>query len=141
MGYSTEFKGELKFTKEPTASQLAKLNSMFGEDCRDHPEWDESEGLCYIDLELTKDFSAIKWNGAEKTYDLDKLVNVVIIEMRKEWPEFSLTGELLAQGEDIEDRWQLCFDHDGFAHRRDVAIVGRKCRCPHCEEEFILEDN
>lgn len=28
MGYTTRFDGELKFTNEPSAKQLAKLNSM-----------------------------------------------------------------------------------------------------------------
>lgn len=139
MGYNTEFKGELKVAEELTASQIVKLNSMFGEDCRDHPEWG-AEDLYYIDLELNETFSGIRWNGSEKTYDLDKLVNVVITEMRKEFPDFALSGELLAQGEAIIDRWQLYIGDDGFAHRRDVVIAGRKYVCPHCEEEFILEN-
>lgn len=45
MEYNTTFTGELKFVEEATASQLAALNAMFGEDCRDHPEWEESAGL------------------------------------------------------------------------------------------------
>lgn len=139
MGYSTEFKGELKISKELTASQIVKLNSMFGEDCRDHPEWD-AKGLYCIDLELDENFTGIRWDGSEKTYDLDKLVNVVIRQMQKDYPDFALSGELLAQGEDISDRWQLYIGDDGLAHRRDVVIVGRKCVCPHCEKEFILEN-
>jgi hypothetical protein len=39
MGYKTQFKGVLKFTQEPTVQQIAVLNKMFGEDCREHPEW------------------------------------------------------------------------------------------------------
>lgn len=39
MGYTTNFKGESRFTSEPTASQLALIKAMFDEDCRDHPEW------------------------------------------------------------------------------------------------------
>lgn len=137
MGYSTQFKGELKFAKEPTASQLAHLQSFFGEDCRDHPEWGAKD-LYYVDLELEKDFSGIKWNGAEKTYKLHELVNMILREMRKKWPDFSLEGKLAAQGEDIEDRWELTIE-DGNAVRRDVAIVGQKLTCPHCERNFILE--
>lgn len=63
MGYTTNFKGELKFTKELKASELAKLSSMLGEDCREHPEWDYEGPLYYIDLELLEDFSGIKWDG------------------------------------------------------------------------------
>lgn len=83
MGYTTNFKGELKFTKELKASELAKLSSMLGEDCREHPEWDYEGPLYYIDLELLEDFSGIKWDGSEKTYSMTSMVNLIIREMRK----------------------------------------------------------
>ncbi len=138
MGYSTEFKGELRFTSELNAKQLAALNAFFGEDCRDHKDWDAT-GLYYVDLELSEDFGGIKWNGAEKTSDLDEIVNVIIRNMRNTWPDFGLTGKMIAQGEDIEDRWILAIGKDGFAERLPMAISGKKITCPHCEKPFILE--
>jgi hypothetical protein len=139
MGYTTTFKGELKFTKELTASQLAHLKTFFGEDCRDHPEWDEPD-LYYIDLELTEDFSGIRWSGAEKSYGLEKQVSMVVREMRKKWPDFALAGTLSAQGEDAEDRWTLYINDVGMANKAKVPIVGQRVTCPSCEHEFILED-
>jgi hypothetical protein len=138
MGYSTRFDGELKFTADPSAKALAKLNQMFGEDCRDHPEWNAHD-LYYVDLELTEDFSGLKWNGAEKTYDLDKLVNVVIREMRKDFPDFGLSGSLLAQGEEAEDRWALVIGEDGWASKQTIATTGQRVKCPNCEHKFLLE--
>lgn len=138
MGYSTNFIGELRFTSEPTASQLAALKAMCGEDCREHPEWN-APGLYYIDLELTDDFSGLRWNEAEKTYDLDKLVNVVLGEMRKKWPDFGLAGTLAAQGEDVEDRWALTIGEDGLAHKLPLAPTGKIVKCPHCGGRFELE--
>lgn len=139
MGYTTKFKGDLKFTKELAATQLAHLKKMLGEDCREHPEWD-AKNLYYIDLELNDDFSGLRWNGTEKTYSMEKLVNLVILEMRKKWPDFGLTGIFSAQGEDVEDRWTLSIGEDGMAKKTKVPIVGQKIVCPHCEETFILED-
>lgn len=139
MGYSTDFKGELRFVNEPTASQLVALKNMCGEDCREHPEWG-TDGLYYIDLELTDDFTGLRWNGAEKTYDLDKLVNVVIIEMRKRWPDFALTGALAAQGEEVTDRWALVIGETGLAEKRKVAVTGAIVTCPECACRFVLED-
>jgi hypothetical protein len=110
---------------------------MLDEDCREHPEWGRAD-LTYIDLELLDDFSGVKWNGAEKTYDLEEKVNVIIDEMRKEFPNFGLQGEMIAQGEDIEDRWSLLIEN-GRAIKRDVVITGQKIKCPHCDEYFILE--
>jgi hypothetical protein len=138
MGYTTQFNGELKFAHEPSVKQIAKLDSMFGKDCRSHKEWDAA-GLYYIDLELNDDYTGIRWNGAEKTYDMDKLVNVVIREMRKEFPEFALTGSLIAQGEDVDDRWQLVIGEDGFAQRVKIQITGTKIQCPNCDHKFYVE--
>jgi hypothetical protein len=137
MGYTTTFKGELKFTKELTASQLSKIKSYLGEDCRKHPEWG-TNGLTYIDLQLLDDFSGIRWDGSEKTYDLVDKVNLVIQLMKKEYPEFGLTGALMAQGEDIEDRWVL-FMEDGEAVERETIIEGELVTCPDCGHRFILE--
>jgi hypothetical protein len=137
MGYNTKFNGELRFTKEATAFQFAHLSSMFDEDCRDHPEW-TSENLSYVDLELTADFLGIKHNGAEKTYDLEKIVNLVIQQMRLQWPDFGLIGQIEAQGQDLEDRWILKIGDDGMAHKANVPVVGQVIRCPHCEEKFHL---
>lgn len=137
MGYTTTFKGELKFTKELTGSQLAKLKGFLGEDCRNHPEWDGGN-MTYIDLELLDDFSGIQWDGSEKTYDLEKKVNLVIKQMQSEYPDFGLEGKLRAQGEDIEDAWWLVIVN-GVAVRKDIELTGRKIECPHCGEHFILE--
>ncbi len=138
MGYNTNFTGELKFIAEATAPQLAALKAMMGEDCRDHPDWNAT-GLYYIDLELNEDFTGIKWNGTEKTYELEKLVNVVLRVMREKWPAFGLVGTLSAQGEDVEDRWALTIGEDGLAHKVKVALTGKIVTCPHCEERFALE--
>lgn len=138
MGYTTKFVGELKFTKELTDSQLAKLKTYLGEDCRSHPEWG-SPNMSYIDLELLGDFSGICWDGSEKTYDLEQKVNLVIEQMQKEYPDFGLDGKLRAQGEDIEDLWWLTMIN-GVAERKDIELTGRKVECPHCGEHFILEN-
>jgi len=138
MGYTTNFKGILTFKPELKASQLAYLKTILGEDCGDHPEWETNGDLCYIDLALTDDFSGLQWSGAEKTYDMDKLVNVVIRLMKARWPDFELDGKFMAKGEDIEDRWELLIE-GGHATRRDIVIVGQRIVCPHCESSFILE--
>ena len=83
MGYSTEFIGELLFTKELKASEIVKIKSFLGQDCRNHPEWNAKQ-LTYIDLEFTDDFTGLKWDGSEKTYDLVEKVNLIIDIMKKD---------------------------------------------------------
>lgn len=146
MGYSTEFKGELKFKKELTASQIAHLSDYLGRDRRDIGLGDDSEVYqdkddywYHFDLEFNKDFSGLKWNGAEKTCCLPSIINFLTKEMRKKWKDFELTGTMNAQGEEMDDRWNLIMKA-GKATEQKVKIVGEKVTCPHCEEEFILED-
>lgn len=139
MGYSTDFTGELKFTKELTASQLAKVKSFLGQDCRQHPEWGNTE-LTYIDLEFTVDFTGLIWDGSEKTYDLTEKVNLIIENVCKDFPDFGLKGELLAQGENFDDRWALSVENN-IASERRIIITGKTITCPHCEEQFILEES
>lgn len=138
MGYSTDFDGCLKFTSVLTGGeQIAKIETFLGEDCRNHPEWCQT-GLTYIDLELLKDFSGLQWDGSEKTYQLVEKVNLIITEMKKEYPDFGLEGKILAQGEDIDDRWILSIEN-GLAVEKEIVIVGKDVQCPNCGDHFMLE--
>ena len=136
MGYNTDFSGELKFTQTFTVPQLIALEKIIGEDCRDHPEWGEKEAS-YIQLVLTDDKSGLEWDGGEKTYHMVEAVNVVIREMRKQWPDFGLSGELLAQGEEFGDLWKLSIGADGFAYKTEMTVTNGSVQCPECDHVFI----
>ena len=141
MGYTTEFEGQLTFTKPLMAEQLAYLNTFLGENGRDHPEWvgpNLSKEISYIQFELTKDFTGIQWDGSEKFYFAVEAVNLILVNMQAKYPDFGLYGSLTAQGEEIDDRWQLAIV-DGKAIRKDVPIIGQKVTCPHCNRDFVLE--
>lgn len=124
MGYNTQFAGDLKFTTELNVEQRAKLESMLGQDCREHPEWDDAQGLTYIDLVMNDGGDGLEWDGSEKTYEMVEKVNLVIREMRKAMPEFGLTGSMLAQGEGVGDIWELVIGPSGFAERREFQLDG-----------------
>ena len=141
MGYTTMFTGSLDFVGDIPREQLAYLNNnILGQDCRDHPglKWLGAKGLYYIDLELLDNFKGIQWNGAEKVYDMDKLVNVVIRQMRQRFPDFKLQGIMYAQGEDFADKWKLVINNNGWAVKERIKVTGDIVRCPHCREEFVL---
>ena len=144
MGYSTEYRGELKFTSELTGKELGHLKKYFGEDCRDHPKWKGTMGnfdsSYYIQLEFLDDFSGIKWDGAEKTNGMVEQVNFLLQEMKKIKPTFGFKGSFMCQGEEMTDRWMLVFQKNGIAKRKDITIKGDKVTCPNCEVDFILED-
>jgi len=126
MGYSTNFTGVLKFKKELKASGIALLQNIIDNADR-------------MDIEITKKFDGIQWDGMEKTYGLTESVNDIINEMKAVFPDFELVGELLAQGEEFSDRWLLKIV-DGKAVEQKIVIKGKKITCPHCDEDFVLEE-
>lgn len=107
MGYNTKFSGELKFMQPLTMEQFIDL--------------DEILEKLDIDLDFNKQKDALKWNGAEKTYDLEVKVNDLVDAMRLKYPEFYLCGELLAQGEEVGDVWKLVIEN-GRAVRQEITI-------------------
>ncbi len=136
MGYSTDYKGEFKFTRELVSSEIVKVKSFFGEDCRDHTDWKDSDGLYYVNLEFNDDFSGIRWDGCEKTDDLTNYINLIFDNV--DIKDFGLTGKMLAQGEDIDDRYEILIK-DGRAVHVDTKPSGTKIECPDCGSEFYLE--
>ena len=137
MGYTTRFNGELRFTTELTASQLATLGQLFGCDCREHPEWEPPKYATYIDLQFTRDFGGVKFDGSEKSSLSEDMINMLVRLMRQTMPEFGLTGELKAQGEDIGDRYYLRMVN-GVCGRIPIAASGQKVTCPECEHVFRI---
>ncbi len=131
MGYHTEFRGSLRFNTELTEIQLSFIKQILREDYRDHPEWDAMD-LTYIDLALLPDNSGIQWDGSEKTCLMPELVNVVITQMRREFPGFGLSGMISAQGAEIGDCWELYISDDGFAKKRKLVATEEIIACPYC---------
>jgi hypothetical protein len=101
MGYTTTFTGILKFTSELTLEQSIFI--------------DEINQSGPGDFIVSSDKTGIVWAGFEKTYDAVTQINSIIEAMQIKWPEFGLTGRLLAQGEEIGDVWHLVIDENGVA--------------------------
>ena len=138
MGYTTTFRGELKFVVPLTAPELTHINTFLGADPRENAEWNASREIGYIDLELTKDFSGVKWDGSEKNRGMVEAVNLITEQMKKIKPDFLFCGAMQAQGEDMDDRWSLVIDN-GIAKRVETPPPGEKIKCPHCREFFYYE--
>jgi len=48
---------------------------------------------------------------------MPELVNVITTQMRREFPDFGLSGVMTAQGSDVGDLWELIIAEDGFAKK------------------------
>ncbi len=124
MGYTTQFDGSLKFNREMTEPELAFIKSMFWLEGDYSAPWIHPHGKPhYIQLELTKDNDGIQWDGSEKFYDAVEAVNFIIDNAKRQITDFALSGQLLAQGEEVGDIWRLKIDGDGFAKRVNVKVI------------------
>jgi len=136
MGYTTDFDGTLSFTSPMDENDMGYLDTILGEDCREHPEWDAVD-LTYVDFVVCN--NGLQHNGSEKTYYAERLINLIITEMRKFKPDFGLSGALKATGEEAGDNWELYIDEDGWAKRRDLVLVQKDIKCPECGHVFRAE--
>lgn len=137
MGYTTKFTGELLFTNELKASELFFIQQFFGEDVRDHSDW--NVGGAYIDLRLNKEMTGIEWDDeTEKNYGMVDHINFIIDQANASIKDFGLSGVMIAQGEDPSDRWKIVMVN-GKAVRDEIIAEGRKVKCPHCKKSFVLE--
>jgi len=140
MGYNTDFVGELYFTKPITEEQEKKLKTFLGANCSEYPEWESNDFyLGYINLEFTDDFDGLQWDHSEKSYDMVKKINLILREMRKEFPNFGLYGELEAYGEIPGDLWKIVIEN-GWAVGKGVTITESIIKCPHCYKEINLSN-
>jgi hypothetical protein len=140
MGYSTDFTGSLKFTRVLTEPEQAYIQTLMGFDLpEDFKGYTHPHGKPhYVQLEITTDKTGICWDGNDKFYDAVEAANFVIDNARTRITDFGLTGQLEAQGEEIEDHWFLTIGDDGFATRVDAPKAGDKITCPDCGHEFLL---
>ena len=125
MGYNTEFMGNL-YLPPGISPEHRRLIT------------DYLKGNFEIDLEMSADNLSLVWNGAEKTYDMDQQVNDLIAHFIPLIPNFTLTGSMLAQGENADDRWVLYMDTGGVARCAEVLETGHVIPCPHCKQPFEI---
>lgn len=134
MGYTTTFEGVLKFRDGMTVDELRALKKYLDAETSGHPEWGLSQ-TNYIGLELTSDMGGLKWGGGEKQRGMAEAVQFIIEDMRKTFPDFTLTGTFECQGEDFEDRWDLVAEGD-TARVVNYRMVGEPVDCPECGYTF-----
>lgn len=139
MGYNTQFSGTLLFPPEMTIREVLRVQRFLGEDCREHPEWGDTE-LTWIDLSLTGDASGLEWNGGEKSYNMEEKIELIINNMRKDFPDFYLNGILAAQGEEIDDRYKIIVNANGVFKATLLSETEGMITCPERLHKFSNEE-
>jgi hypothetical protein len=150
MGYTTEFKGQIK-VEPPLSEEEAKfleafsktrhmergrgpyyVDSAYGhgdnDDVADYNQNGRGQPGLWCHWVATEDRSALEWDGGEKFYDPEEWMRYLIDHFLKPGHiaplpflgQHTLNGSILAQGEDIEDRWRLNVI-DNIVSREDLA--------------------
>ena len=104
MGYTTEFSGKLTITP-PLSEELTEAINQFGEE-RHGGSLDPHPGCPGFWCDWKTDGEKLFWNGAEKSYHMDKwlewLIRIFLVPAGH-----TVNGRLLAQGEEVGDVWIL----------------------------------
>jgi hypothetical protein len=101
MGYSTDFEGTIKIEPALTAKDMKKIEKFI-----EDPTFPSDFYTHHCDYEITEECDGIRWNGSEKSYDMDKILPLLIQKFFKPMG-YKLNGVMLAQGESMEDRWRM----------------------------------
>lgn len=101
MGYSTSFSGAIQLSRQLKGFEKDAFNSF----CSDRHDDNVGPGI-WCDLEVSDDGQSIRWNGAEKTYELENWVPFVIARFLEPWGVVA-NGHLDANGERAGDIWQI----------------------------------
>jgi len=152
MSYSVSYSGSLNFVNELTDAQYHRLKSLYGnaerrakKEAIHIPTLFKKYQLQYPDVLKDSIDSLITTTIKDdetgiEAYDeylipIEEL-NLIILFMREEFPEFGLTGEMQAQGEEIGDVFRLYVGRDGFVHIEDMDPLTKKS----CNGKYTLSD-
>lgn len=102
MGYDTNFRGEFKFSRQLTVTELNTLQKFskerHGDSTKEH-SWAPS---FYCQWEPNEDGTALRWNGAEKFYQYNRWLAYLIEVYFTPWG-VKLNGKVDWRGEEFYD--------------------------------------
>ena len=134
MGYDTRFKGAI--TIEPPCD--LELYNRVNDYCRDEDKVRDGKNVPdygWCDWLVSKDGKAIgHYEETEKSYEMEAWLRVLVRDFFAPAGRV-LNGSMLAQGEDMEDRWCLNVK-DNEVTRTDAKPDGVVV-CPECQHRFV----
>lgn len=108
MGYNTDFEGEITVTPALTAAEYAVMRKLTTERHEDNSMYGgrgEAPGY-YCDWEFSVDGTRLYWNGGEKSYEMDKWLELLVRKL----PGHEFHGTVVARGEEFNDMWKMVAD-------------------------------
>jgi hypothetical protein len=96
MGYTTEFMGQFKLSKQLTLNQYNELRKIIS------PTRHENFPSYYCHWDLNYEGLALEWDGGEKFYEYIWWLEYIIKEYLDPWG-ITLNGDVKYSGEDADD--------------------------------------
>jgi hypothetical protein len=104
MGYTTTFEGKMTLAPALTAAQTQEIEDFC--EARHGGNLDVYNGYPTFWCNWQTNGKKLYWSGAEKSYDMEKWLQILIDRFFKPWG-VKVTGKMLAQGENPNDRWTM----------------------------------
>lgn len=119
MGYTTSFDGVFEITPHLSKKLMREIN-QFCEERHGGPS-KAFDGMPGFWCDYETDGESLFWSGKEKSYDMLQWLQYLLDNYFT--PNgHTLTGKMMAQGEDPDDRWGMKVV-DGRAKEIKIAIV------------------
>lgn len=121
MGYQTDFEGRINLSRELTDSE-ARVIRDFAEERHGGNIGGYTTRVqgYWCNWEPTKDLTGIEWNGAEKFYDADEWMALIVEDFIAPWGIVA-NGVINAQGEEGGDVWRIVV-RDNVVTRENAMI-------------------
>ena len=107
MGYTTDFKGSLKFNKPLTIRQLKTIQEFDGKRPRSNLYVGSTMPDSWCDWAVDDLGESIAWNGSEKSYHMFEWLMWLRSNLLSAWGIVLLDGIIEASGEERNDRWAI----------------------------------
>lgn len=137
-----EYEGKLAFTGELTPIQLGNINQILEGELAYCQSQSAEEESFIVGLKLTSDFSGITCRNYNSHDDEDlgeivENVNDFVRIIAKTIPDFGLSGQILIQGDEPQNRWFITVVN-GLAELVGIKVEGKNVICPHCSGQFFV---
>jgi hypothetical protein len=136
MGYTTNFNGQLEFSRPLTVIEYNELSAMNEDPDRCYKYTDKGEiPDSYMQWVSNKDGTALEWDGGEKFYNYTHWLRWLIKHYLK--PRgIDLNGTIRWQGEEVGDVGTITvLDNKVTSQKIDINLT----ECPQCGHKFENE--
>lgn len=139
MGYTTDFVGQLDFSRELTVKEYKDLKQMNDDPsvCNQFTDTPETVPSSYMQWVSNDDGTGLVWDGNEKFYDYIHWLRWLVKHFFK--PRgIELNGTIQWRGEEFDDVGVITAEESKITTKK--LEVKNQVECPNCGERFVADE-